>query len=97
MNSPGMQFSKLLVKMVCTCLAMESPYKSCLQSASAWLDHAEGASIDFMVASGGVHSEGYGHDGPGVYLGHGQTEAYLNYIGMTGLASVWAMARRRPI
>ena len=28
-----------------------------------------------MVASGGVLSEGYGHDGPGVCLGDGQTEA----------------------
>ena len=26
-----------------------------------------------------------------------QVEAYLKDIGMTGLASVWAMARRRPI
>ena len=51
----------------------------------------------FMVASGGVLSEGYGHDGPVVCLGDGQTEAYLKVMGMTGLASVWAMARRRPI
>ena len=29
----------------------------------------------FMVASDGVLSEGYGHDGPGVDLGDGQTEA----------------------
>ena len=28
-----------------------------------------------MVASGGVLSEGYGHVGPGVCLGDGQTEA----------------------
>ena len=27
-----------------------------------------------MVASGGVLSEGYGHGGPGVCLGDGQTE-----------------------
>ena len=56
---------------------------------------------------GGVHtlhgalcgglSEVYGHDGPGVCLGDGQTEAYLKYMGMTSLASAWAMARRRPI
>ena len=39
----------------------------------------------------------YGHDGPGVCLGDGQTEAYLKDMGMTGLASAWAMARRRPI
>ena len=29
------------------------------------LDHAEGASTGFMVASGGVISEDYGHGGPG--------------------------------
>ena len=48
-----------------------------------------------MVASGGILSEGYGHGGPGVCLGDGQTEAYLKDMGMTGLASAWAMARRR--
>ena len=41
-------------------------------------------------------SEGYGHVGPGVCLGDDQTEAYLKDMGMAGLASVWAMARRRP-
>ena len=30
--------------------------------------------IGFIVASGGVLSEGYGHVGPGVCLGDGQTE-----------------------
>ena len=50
----------------------------------------------FMVASGGVLSEGYGLDGPGVCLGDGQTEAYLRDTGMAGLAPAWAMARRRP-
>ena len=35
----------------------------------------KGASTGFMVASGGVISEGYGHGGPGVCLGDGQTEA----------------------
>ena len=34
-----------------------------------------GASTGFMVASDGVLSEGYGHDGSGVCLGDGQTEA----------------------
>ena len=29
----------------------------------------------FVVVSGGVLFEGYGHDGPRVYLGDGQTEA----------------------
>ena len=48
-----------------------------------------------MVASGEVLSEGFGHGGPGVYVGDGQTESYLKDMGMTGLASVWAMARRR--
>ena len=46
------------------------------------------------LSSGGGLSEGYGHDGPGVCLGDGQTEAYLKDMGMTGLASAWAMARR---
>ena len=49
-----------------------------------------------MVASGGVLSEGSGHDGPGVCLGDGQTETYMKDMDMTGLASVWVMARRRP-
>ena len=51
----------------------------------------------FVVASGGILSEGYWHDGPGVCLGDGQTVAYLKDMDMTGLASVWAMARQRPI
>ena len=42
---------------------------------SEWLENGEGASTDFMVASGEVFSERYG---------------------MAGLASAWAMARRRP-
>ena len=42
-------------------------------------------------------SEGYWHGGPGVCVGDGQTEAYLKDMGMTVLASAWAMARRRPI
>ena len=42
-------------------------------------------------------SEGYGHGGPGVCPSDGQTEAYLRDTGMTGLASAWVMARRRPI
>ena len=49
-----------------------------------------------MVVPDGVLSKGYGHDGPGVCLGDGQTEAYLKDMGMTGLASAWVMARRRP-
>ena len=64
---------------------------------SVWLVHAAGASTRFMVASGGVLSEGNGHGGSGVCLGDGQTEAYLKDMGMVDLASVWAMATRRPI
>ena len=52
--------------------------------------------LRFMVASVVVLSEGYGQGGPGVCLGDGQTEAYMKDMGMTGLASDWAMARRRP-
>ena len=40
-------------------------------------------------------SEGCGHGGPGVCLGDGQTLAYLEDMGMTGLASAWTMTRRR--
>ena len=41
------------------------------------------------------HCDGCEHDGHGVCLGDGQTEAYLKNTGMIGLASAWAMARRR--
>ena len=44
-----------------------------------------------MVASGGGLSEGYGHDGPGICLDDGQTEAYLKDTGMTGLASAYCV------
>ena len=54
-----------------------------------WLDRAGEASTGFMVASGGGLSEGYGHGGPGVCLGDGQTKTYLKDM---DLASVWAMA-----
>ena len=50
-----------------------------------------------LFASVGGLSEGYGHGGSGVCLGDGQTEAYLNDMDMTGPASAWVMARRRPI
>ena len=36
-----------------------------------------GASTGFMVASGGVLSEGYGPGGPGVCLGDGLTEVQV--------------------
>ena len=82
-----------------------------------WLVHTEGASTRLTVALCGGLSEVYGHDGPGVCLGNGQTEACLKYghdgpgvclgdgqteaylkdMDMKGLASAWAMARRRPI
>ena len=52
---------------------------------------AERASTRLTVAS-----EGYGHGGPGVCLGDGQTAAHLKDMGMAGLASAWAMARWRP-
>ena len=39
------------------------------------MDYAERLPACFLVASGGVLSEGYGHEGPGVCLGDGQTEA----------------------
>ena len=38
-----------------------------------------------------------GKKNTGVCLGDGQTEAYLKDMDMAGLASAWAMARRRPI
>ena len=43
-------------------------------SGSEGLDHAEGPPACSVVASDGVASEGYGHDGPGVCPGEGQTE-----------------------
>ena len=61
------------------------------------VDHAEWTPGCFVVASGRVLSEGYGHDGPSVCLGDGQTEANLMNMDMTNLASAWAMVRRRPI
>ena len=52
------------------------------------LDYADGSLTCFVVTSSGNVSEGYGHGGPGVCLGDGQTEAYLKGTGMVGLASV---------
>ena len=49
----------------------------------------------YLFASVGGQSEGYGHDGPGICLGDGQTEAYLRDMGVAGLESAWTMARRR--
>ena len=40
-------------------------------SRSEGLEHVEGASTRFMVASGVVLSQGYGLGGPGVCLGDG--------------------------
>ena len=65
-------------------------------SRSEGLNHAEVAT-HFMNASGGDLYEGYVHDGPGVCLCDGQTEAYLKDMDMTGLAPAWVTARRRPI
>ena len=44
-------------------------------SRSEGLDQANGASTGFMFTSVGVLPEGYGHAGPGVCLGDGQTKA----------------------
>ena len=43
-------------------------------SRSERLDHAEGVFTGFMVASGEVLYEGYGHGCSGVRLGDGQTQ-----------------------
>ena len=59
------------------------------------LVHAEGRSQASWLRQV-VLSEGYGHGGPGVCLGDGQTETYLKDMAMAGVASAWAMARRRP-
>ena len=40
--------------------------------------------------------ESYGHDGPGLYLGDGQTEACLKNMGVTGLKTPWAIPKRKP-
>ena len=61
------------------------------------LDHTEGPSACLEFASGGVPSEGYGHDGHGVCPGDGQTEVYLKVMSMTALVCTWAMDRRRSI
>ena len=58
---------------------------------------AERAATGFMVASGGVLFDGYGHGGPGVCLGDGQTESYLNDMRLVRLASDWAMARKSTV
>ena len=42
---------------------------------SSLLIISQSGKLKFMVASGGVLSEGYEHGGPGVCLGDGQTEA----------------------
>ena len=55
-----------------------------------------GLASAWTMADGSL-SEGYGHDGPDVCLGDGQTKAYLKDMDMMGLASAWAMARRKPI
>ena len=55
-------------------VAIPSTAADSFLSRSEGLDHADGASTRFMVASGGNVSEGYGHDGPGVFMGDGQTE-----------------------
>ena len=49
--------------------------------------HLTKVRIDFRVSTN--------VDGPGICLGDGQTVAYLKDTDMKGLASAWAMARRR--
>ena len=56
-----------------------------------------GPPASLVVASDGGVSVGYGQDKPCVCLGDRQTEAYLRDMGMAGLASVWVMARWKPI
>ena len=56
-------------------LLAEDPPSDSFLSRSEGLVHAEGAPTRFVVAEGGVLSEGCGHGGPGVGLGDGQTEA----------------------
>ena len=65
-----------------TCIVRSAKYafmgmwaSDSFMSRSEWLVHVKGAPTRFMVASGGVLSEGYGHGGPGVCLGDVQTEA----------------------
>ena len=41
-------------------------------------------------------SEEFGHGRPGVCVGDGQTETCLKDADMAGLASAFAMVRRRP-
>ena len=41
-------------------------------SGSEWLDHAKVPPAYFVFASVGILPEGYGRDGPGVWLGDGQ-------------------------
>ena len=53
------------------------------------LDHAEGATVYYVIASGNGLFGGYGREGPGVCLVDGQTEAYLKDMGVKGLASAW--------
>ena len=65
---------------------------SSLLSRSDGLDHAEGASTRFTVASGGGLFERCRHGGSGVYLGDGQTEVYLKDTGIWCLPGRW----RRP-
>ena len=50
------------------------PTKFCLVGIHVGLDHAEALPACFVVASGGVSSEGYEYDGPGVWLGNAQTK-----------------------
>ena len=63
---------------------------------SEGLDHAEGRPHASWLRQVESYLKDTWHGGPGVCLGDGQTEAYVKNMGMTGLASAWAKARRRP-
>ena len=67
-------------------------YVTCIRerhSKPEGFDHAEGPPAWFVFASGGDLSEGYGHDGPGVCLGDGHTEA-------ESILAKWTRRRAAP-
>ena len=68
-------FPKIFVRLAGIWINEQNDKRTTFLLRSERLDHAEGASTGFMFASGGVLSKGYGHGGPGVCLGNGQTEA----------------------
>ena len=81
--------------MWCVFLQRMPPIGSCLVKIRG-LNHAEVILRMLHGCVSGGLSQGYVHDGPGVCLVDGQTEAYLKDMCMTGLASAWAMSSRGP-